>query len=216
MASETWEWYSCNFKLIAIFEMLEELHSSSNFSVARGKQSRFGNLDPIQTFSIQLFGWHGKGQRSENWKICTTVIALASQDLSMGWRSQKSHTKVATIVPGQRSNKANNIELKSTWIERSEWVSGGLTPCRQLRPSSRRGIERKQSCATQFYESVSYLGWHCDKVKGHTELKIEKLRIKTQLRIPQITPNSCANVHLYQIFRNNVKVTERACGVTQN
>ena len=60
------------------------------------------------------------------------------------------------------------------------------------------------------YERVC-VGWHCAKVKGHAELKIEKSRVKTF-----IVPNSFgANVHLRKILLKTVKVIERSRDVTQ-
>ena len=49
------------------------------------------------------------------------------------------------------------------------------------------------------YERVR-LGWHCAKVKGHAELKIEKNRVKTSSyhyhKLHHSSPNSFgANVH---------------------
>ena len=56
--------------------------------------------------------------------------------------------------------------------------------------------------------------WHCAKVKGHAELKIEKPRVKTlSYDFPKLhhsKPNSfCANVHLRQSFWKTVKVMWR-------
>ena len=50
------------------------------------------------------------------------------------------------------------------------------------------------------YERVC-VGWHCAKVKGHAELKIEKSRVKTFIydfsKLHHSSPNSFgANVHL--------------------
>ena len=52
------------------------------------------------------------------------------------------------------------------------------------------------------YERVR-VGWHCAKVKGHAELKIEKPRVKTLMydfpKLHHSSPNSFgANVHLRQ------------------
>ena len=54
------------------------------------------------------------------------------------------------------------------------------------------------------YERVC-IGWHCAKVKGHAELKIEKSRVKTFIydfpKLHHSSPNSfSANVHLRQFF----------------
>ena len=62
--------------------------------------------------------------------------------------------------------------------------------------------------------------WHCAKVKGHAELKIEKPRVKTlSYDFPKLhhykTNSFCANVHLRQSFWKTVKVTKRSCDVTQ-
>ena len=56
------------------------------------------------------------------------------------------------------------------------------------------------------YERVC-VGWHCAKVKGHAELKIEKSRVKTFIydfpKLHHCIPNSFGgNVHLRQIFFN--------------
>ena len=46
-------------------------------------------------------------------------------------------------------------------------------------------IERKQSCQFRHNSFICHrydrvrLDWHCAKVKGHAELKIEKPRVKT-------------------------------------
>ena len=61
--------------------------------------------------------------------------------------------------------------------------------------------------------------WHCAKVKGHAELKIEKPRVKTlSYDVPKLhhskTNSFCANVHLRQSFWKTVKVTKRSCDVT--
>ena len=61
--------------------------------------------------------------------------------------------------------------------------------------------------------------WHCAKVKGHAELKIEKSRVKTlSYDFPKLhhskTNSFCANVHLRQSFWKTVKVTKRSCDVT--
>ena len=61
--------------------------------------------------------------------------------------------------------------------------------------------------------------WHCAKVKGHAELKIEKPRAKTlSYDFPKLhhskTNSFCANVHLRQSFWKTVKVTKRSCDVT--
>ena len=68
------------------------------------------------------------------------------------------------------------------------------------------------------YERVC-VGWHCAKVKGHAELKIEKPRVKTFIydfpKLHHSSPNSfSANVHLCQIFLKTVKVIERSRDVT--
>ena len=65
------------------------------------------------------------------------------------------------------------------------------------------------------YERVC-VGWHCAKVKGHAELKIEKFRVKTFIYdLHHSSPNSFgANVHLRQIFVKTVKVIERSRDVT--
>ena len=59
------------------------------------------------------------------------------------------------------------------------------------------------------YERVC-VGWHCAKVKGHAELKIEKSRVKTFIydfpKLHHSSPNSFGgNVHLHQIFKKTVK-----------
>ena len=68
------------------------------------------------------------------------------------------------------------------------------------------------------YERVC-VGWHCVKVKGHAELKIEKSRVKTFIydfpRLHHCSPNSFgANVHLRQFLFKTVKVIERSRDVT--
>ena len=68
------------------------------------------------------------------------------------------------------------------------------------------------------YERVC-IGWHCAKVKGHAELKIEKSRVKTFIynfpKLHHSSPNSFgANVHLRQFFLKTVKVIERSRDVT--
>ena len=68
------------------------------------------------------------------------------------------------------------------------------------------------------YERVC-VGWHCAKVKGHAELKIEKSRVKTFIydfpKLHHSIPNSFgANVHLRQFFFKTVKVIERSRDVT--
>ena len=64
------------------------------------------------------------------------------------------------------------------------------------------------------YERVC-VGWHWAKVKGHTELKIDKSRVKTFIydfpKLHHSNPNSFgANVHLRQFCLNTVKVIERS------
>ena len=61
--------------------------------------------------------------------------------------------------------------------------------------------------------------WHCAKVKGHAELKIEKPRVKTlSYDFPKLHHSKSisfwANVHLRQSFWKTVKVTKRSCDVT--
>ena len=56
--------------------------------------------------------------------------------------------------------------------------------------------------------------WHCDKVKGHAELKIENPRVKSlSYDLPKLhhskTNSFCANVHLRQSFWKTVKVTKK-------
>ena len=68
------------------------------------------------------------------------------------------------------------------------------------------------------YERVC-VGWHCAKVKGHTELKIEKSRVKTFIydfpKLHHSSPKSFGgNVHLRQFFVKTVKVIERSRDVT--
>ena len=64
------------------------------------------------------------------------------------------------------------------------------------------------------YERVC-VGWHCAKVKGHAELKIEKSFIYDFPKLHHSSPNSFgANVHLRQIFFKMVKVIERSRDVT--
>ena len=68
------------------------------------------------------------------------------------------------------------------------------------------------------YERVC-VGWHCAKVKGHAELKIEKSRVKTFIydfpKLHHSSPNSFGgNVHLRQIFLKTVKVIERSRDIT--
>ena len=58
------------------------------------------------------------------------------------------------------------------------------------------------------------VGWHCAKVKGHAELKIEKNRVKTSsYHFPKLhhsNPNSfSANAHLRQL-KKPVKFIERS------
>ena len=58
------------------------------------------------------------------------------------------------------------------------------------------------------------VGWHCVKVKGRVELKIEKPRVKTfSCDFPKLhnsNPKSfSANVHLSRILLKTVKVNER-------
>ena len=59
------------------------------------------------------------------------------------------------------------------------------------------------------YERVR-VGWHCAKVKGHTELKIENPRVKTSsYHVPQLHhshPKSVsADVHLHQFLKKRLK-----------
>ena len=68
------------------------------------------------------------------------------------------------------------------------------------------------------YERVC-VGWHCAKVKGHAELKIEKSRVKTVIydfpKLHHSSPNSFgANVHLHKKMLKTVKVIERSRDVT--
>ena len=68
------------------------------------------------------------------------------------------------------------------------------------------------------YERVC-VGWHCAKVKGHAELKIEKSRVKTFIydfpKLHHSSPNSFgANVHLRKKKLKTVKVIERSRDVT--
>ena len=68
------------------------------------------------------------------------------------------------------------------------------------------------------YERVC-VSWHCAKVKGHAELKIENSRVKTfSYDFPKLhhsSPNSFgANIHLRQFFFKTVKVIERSRDVT--
>ena len=68
------------------------------------------------------------------------------------------------------------------------------------------------------YERVC-VGWHCAKVKGHPELKIEKSRVKTFIydfpKLHHPSPTSFgANVHLRQIFFKTVMVIESSRDVT--
>ena len=68
------------------------------------------------------------------------------------------------------------------------------------------------------YETVR-IGWHCAKVKGHAELKIEKSRVKTlSYDFPNLrhyNPNSFrANVHLHQFKKKTVQVIARSHNVT--
>ena len=68
------------------------------------------------------------------------------------------------------------------------------------------------------YERVR-IGWHCAKVKGHAELKIEKPRVKTFIynfpKLHHSSPNSFgANVHLRQFLLKTVKVIESSRDVT--
>ena len=68
------------------------------------------------------------------------------------------------------------------------------------------------------YERVC-VGWHCAKVKGHAELKIEKSRVKTVIydfpKLHHFSPNSFgANVHLRQFKKKTVKVIQRSRDVT--
>ena len=77
------------------------------------------------------------------------------------------------------------------------------------------GIKRKQSHRFQHnsimperYERVC-VGWHCAKVKGHAELKIEKPRVKTHsYHFPKLhhsNPNRFrANNYLLFIFRKQI------------
>ena len=63
------------------------------------------------------------------------------------------------------------------------------------------------------------VGWHCVKVKGHAELKIEKSRVKTFIydfpKLHHSSPNSFgANVHLRKKNKKTVKVIERSRDVT--
>ena len=58
------------------------------------------------------------------------------------------------------------------------------------------------------YERVC-VGWHCAKVKGHAELKIEKSRVKTFIydfpKLHHSSPISFGgNVHLRQFFLKTV------------
>ena len=68
------------------------------------------------------------------------------------------------------------------------------------------------------YERVR-VGWHCAKVKGHAELKIEKSRVKTFIydfpKLSHSNPNSFGvNVHLCQFKKKPVKAIERSRDVT--
>ena len=68
------------------------------------------------------------------------------------------------------------------------------------------------------YERVC-VGWHCAKVKGHAELKIEKSRVTTFIynfpKLHHSSPNSFgANVHLHKKDLKTVKVIERSRDVT--
>ena len=68
------------------------------------------------------------------------------------------------------------------------------------------------------YERVC-VGWHCAKVKGHAELKIEKPRVKTlSYDLPKLhhskTNSFGANVHLRQRIIKTVKIIERSCDIT--
>ena len=61
--------------------------------------------------------------------------------------------------------------------------------------------------------------WHCAKVTGRVELKIEKTRVKTfSYDFPKLhhsNPNSfCANIHLRPNLLKTVKVIERSSDVT--
>ena len=80
------------------------------------------------------------------------------------------------------------------------------------------------SISAQFYHMPErhervLVCWHCPKVKGHAELKIEKPRVKTlSYDFPKLhhskTNSFCANAHLRQSFWKTVKVTKRSCDVT--
>ena len=68
------------------------------------------------------------------------------------------------------------------------------------------------------YERVC-VGWHCAKVKGHAELKIEKSRVKTFIydfpKLHHSSPNSFGgNVHLRQFCKKTVKVIAKSRDVT--
>ena len=65
------------------------------------------------------------------------------------------------------------------------------------------------------YERVC-IGWHCAKVKGHAELKIEKPLLYDFPKLHHSSPNSFgANVHLRKILLKTVKVIERSRDVTR-
>ena len=78
-------------------------------------------------------------------------------------------------------------------------------------------IERKQISliSAQFYHMPGRcervcVGWHCAKVKGHAELKIEKSRVKTFIydfpKLHHSSPNSFgANVHLRQFKKKRLR-----------
>ena len=80
------------------------------------------------------------------------------------------------------------------------------------------------SISAQFYHMAERyerlrVGWHCAKVKGHAELKIEKHRVKTSsYHFPKLhhsNPKSVgANVHLRQNLKKTIKVIERSRDVT--
>ena len=63
------------------------------------------------------------------------------------------------------------------------------------------------------------VGWHCAKVKGYAELKIEKSRVKTFIydfpKLHHSSSNSFGgNVHLRQKNLKTVNVIERSRNVT--
>ena len=125
----------------------------------------------------------------------------------MGYGRQKWHSFFSTI--GRHLECAIQTEL----VVELELLN--LSPHRK---------EAISLISAQFYHMPGRyermcVGWHCAKVKGHAELKIEKSRVKTFIcdfpKLHHSSPNSFgADVHLRQISLKTVKVIERSRDIT--